>query len=298
MYDAASQPVAVARRDAVGAGHSDAALYAALRRGEVVRPLHGAYVDPARALAPDAFYRYPRADAAVAAAYAALAVLPPGSAIADETAGLVLCGLWPPDSRPRVLVPAPATCTRRPGAIVREGVLGEDDVIVVDGLRTTSGTRTGLDLARRTSRPAGLVALDALLHARVTTTSLLVAGLSRWAGHRGVLRARALVDLADGRAESPGESRIRLALLDAGLGPVELQVPVCGGRFRVDLVVRGRVAIEFEGRHHEEPGVQLADRPRFNALGGLPYARVLRYGSRDLSRLGAVVAEVRAALIC
>lgn len=288
------EPIAWPRR---ADGRSDRNLRTALRNGTLVRPVRGAYVDPERIRVPPAFYPYADAGAALAAARAALAVLP-AAALADETAAYLLCGLWPPDSRPRLVVPAPATCTRRPETVLREAALPEGDVLVIDGLRTTSGTRTALDLARRApGRGRALAAVDALLRAGQTTPSDLAVGLERWAGHRGVLRARALLALADGRSESPGESRIRLALLDAGVGPVELQVPVCGGRYRVDLVVAGRVLVEFEGTHHDAPDAQLADRMRFNALAALPGVRVLRYTSRDLARLDAVVAEVRAALV-
>lgn len=292
----ADLPVALSRAAARRRGRSDGALREALRRGELVRPVRGAYVDPGRCAAPAAFYPYGRADAAVEAAHAALAVLPAGSAVADETAAFVLCGLWPPDERPRVVVPCPATCTRRGGVVLREAALPAGDVTEVAGLRVTSGTRTALDLARRLRRTDALVALDALLHAGATSRADVVGAVERWAGHRGVLQPRDLLRLADGRAESPGESRIRLALLDAGLGPVDVQVPVCGGRYRVDLLVRGRVVVEFEGAHHDELGTQLVDRPRFNALSGLPDVRVLRYSGRDLSRLPVVVADVRAAL--
>lgn len=87
--------------------------------------------------------------------------------------------------------------------------------------------------------------------------------------------------------------------LRAALDRGELIRPLhgaCGGRYRVGLVVQGRVFVEFGGSHHDLPDTQFADRRRFNVLAARPDRRVLRYTSRDLSRLGAVVAEVRAAL--
>ncbi|HEY5335364.1 MAG TPA: hypothetical protein VIJ71_05015 [Mycobacteriales bacterium] len=146
----------------------------------------------------------------------------------------------------------------------------ERDVVLVDGVRVTNGTRTAIDLARRARRSSAVVAVDALLHARTTSAEDLSEALERWTGHRGVLQVRAVIGLADGRAESPGETRIRLALCDSGLGPLELRVPVCAGRYRVDMVVQGRVIIEFEGSHHDRPDSQMADRRRFNALAALP----------------------------
>ena len=71
-------------------------------------------------------------------------------------------------------------------------------------------------------------------------------------------------------------------------------MPIAG--YRVDLLVRGRVVVEFEGTHHDSADVQSVDRARFNALAAVPGLPALRYGSRDLARLGAVVAEVRAAV--
>lgn len=292
----APRPAALTRSAVLLAGGSDAELRRAVRRGTLLRPLRGGYVPPDRVVARDAFYAYREADKLLVASHSALAVLPRGSALCDETAAFLWCGLWPPDGEPRVLVPAPARCSRRPHTHIREGTLGADDVAVIDGLRVTGGTRTALDLACRARRGAALAALDALLRAGATSPAELLTALEGRARGRGVCQARALVPLADGRAESPGESIIRLALLDAGLGPVELQVPVCGGRYRVDILVRRRVIVEFEGSHHDRPDTQWADRRRFNALAALPAVLVLRYTSADLGRLGAVVTDVRRAL--
>jgi very-short-patch-repair endonuclease len=105
-----------------------------------------------------------------------------------------------------------------------------------------------------------------------------------------------VIALADAGAASPGESLTRLYLLDAGLGPVRTQVAFVGGRYVVDLLVRGKLIIEFEGRRHDEADHFVADRRRFNALSQLPGMAVLRLTWADLRDPAALVAQVRAAL--
>jgi hypothetical protein len=68
----------------------------------------------------------------------------------------------------------------------------------------------------------------------------------------GAPRARRAVELADGRAESPLETRGRLRIVGAGLPRPELQVEIHAGG-RLVAVVDGwfdeaAVAVEFDGR--------------------------------------------------
>ncbi|WP_222263215.1 endonuclease domain-containing protein [Modestobacter marinus] len=76
--------------------------------------------------------------------------------------------------------------------------------------------------------------------------------------------------LADGRAESPPESRLRVLLTMAGLPPVpQWSVRRADGVFiaRVDLAYPAvRLAVEYDGAWHGEPGQLGRDRRRLNAL--------------------------------
>ncbi len=126
-----------------------------------------------------------------------------------------------------------------------------DDIVMVDGLAVTSWARTVVDIARRARfEPAVAVADAALLTAGRTqpaprllgdprgvplavgsratdaTTAgspelrvALDAAVRRAKGWPGVPAARRVVAFADGRAESVGESRSRIAKSCAGGGP-------------------------------------------------------------------------------
>jgi hypothetical protein len=126
-------------------------------------------------------------------------------------------------------------------------------------------------LADQLTLPQLLSAIDSALHlGLVTKDSLLALPPPR------LLVARATwfraVDLADGRAESPLESRARLVVIEAGLGPVELQieVEVNGVIYRIDIGwTWGPLGLEADGKDaHSTAEALLNDRRRQNALFG------------------------------
>ena len=93
--------------------------------------------------------------------------------------------------------------------------------------------------------------MDAALHRGLTSLPELRRWLCRLEGRPHTHAARASVDLADARTESPGESRTRLVLGALGFGNVEPQVTIGDGFGeligRVDFLLRDRVVIEFDG---------------------------------------------------
>lgn len=125
-------------------------------------------------------------------------------------------------------------------------------LVIVDGLKVTSPTRTVIDCARLLPLASGLVIADAALNARLTSLAELSREIAQHRRCHGIATARRVVDLADPLAESPGESRTRLIVREAGYD-VESQVELAddAGCFlgRVDLLVRGtRLVLEFDGR--------------------------------------------------
>lgn len=141
--------------------------------------------------------------------------------------------------------------------------LGAEDLVEVDGLRITSPLRTALDLACRLPARSALAALDAFMREHALTRHDYRRGLVKYYRRRGVVQARTLVGLADGRSESAGESWVRLAMLEAGLPEPELQcwVDVDGvPTYRLDIAYpKHKVAIEYDGAEfHDRP----ADRDR------------------------------------
>jgi hypothetical protein len=133
------------------------------------------------------------------------------------------------------------------------------DITEVDGLRVTTPLRTACDLARFAPRSDALVALDAFLHKGLVERDHFTKHLVRWKKRRGVRQAYATIEIADGRSESGGESRMRLRLLDMGLPKPELQIPVYDlfGRVRFWLDLgwpEWMLALEYDGEefHPEE----------------------------------------------
>jgi hypothetical protein len=104
--------------------------------------------------------------------------------------------------------------------------LVEGDIVAVNGLSVTSVTRTVIDVARTEPFETGVVAADEALRRGLTTREELLDGLASQRGRAGCYLAARVVAFADGRSESVGESRSRVAILRMGLEPPELQVNV------------------------------------------------------------------------
>jgi hypothetical protein len=160
----------------------------------------------------------------------------------------------------------------RPECRGGERDLAPRDICIVNGLRVTTPLRTALDLACSLSRASALAVLDAFMRIHGLTRSMYLAELPRFRGRRGVVQLRALIPLATPLAESPGESRTRLAVLDAGIPAPVLQHWVCEHGtpvFRLDLAwPRSRVAVEYDGEewHDRTDAQRSATRLRRNWL--------------------------------
>lgn len=105
----------------------------------------------------------------------------------------------------------------------RYAPLAQHDTTEVDGLPVTTLIRTTMDLARTLPYVDAVAAVDAALAKGVSRDALLE-GLASRRPNNG--KARAVVDFADPRAESPGESRCRATMKLAGLPIPTLQFAV------------------------------------------------------------------------
>jgi len=168
-----------------------------------------------------------------------------------------------------------------------------------DGVPVTSPLRTAWDVAALEPLATAVAALDAMVKSEAVCIpdllTMCAAGTGRW----GVTRVRRAVGLVDARAESPPESRVRVALVMAGLAPVpQYEVRSLGQVLgRVDLAFpEARVAVEYEGAYHFEDGQIVRDDARYARLRAAGWT-VIRLSSADLRDLDAVVARIRAALI-
>jgi hypothetical protein len=113
-------------------------------------------------------------------------------------------------------------------------------------MRVTTAARTAFDIGRRLPAAQAVPILDALLNATGIKPGDVVAVADRHPGARGVRRLRAALELADGGAESPQKSRVRLLLVGAGLPKPETQIEFRDLRIRVDMGWREwKVAVEY-----------------------------------------------------
>jgi predicted transcriptional regulator of viral defense system len=190
-----------------------------------------------------------------------------------------------------VRVTDPVTWRRGKGFHMTQAALPPGDVVMAGPVRLTAAPRTLVDCAREWPLDDAVVAMDAALLAGHVTPQQLreaVAAARRW---RGAPRAARAVALADGRAESPLETRGRLRLVGAGLAPSGLQVEIRTGTRLVAVVDAwfedAAVAVEFDGRVKytdpwREPGHVLWEEKRredeLRALG----IRVVRIADPDL----------------
>jgi very-short-patch-repair endonuclease len=235
---------------------------------------------------------------------ALLMTAPPGTVVSHRTAA-ALWGIEIPlqprgDRRADLTVPPGSRAENRADRRIHRSGLAPEDVAVRSGFPVTTPARTWRDLAGVLLPPALLAVTDQLLDGH-STREALEGQLARQPRGRGSARARAVLPVADPRAESPMESVLRWAVHESGLPAPELQFVVRdpGGRFlgRADLAWPDRkVLVEFDGDVHRERDVFVNDVRRQNALIAAGWT-VLRFTSADvLGRPHEVIAAIRQAL--
>ena len=185
------------------------------------------------------------------------------------------------------------------GLRIRQAAMSLHDVDAVAGWRCTTGVRTALDIARWEPLMDAVVALDVLLARSVVSRGELQEAVTALGSRRGARLARKAVDLADHRAESPPESRLRVLLVLAGLVPVpQFTVRDAEGNAvaRVDLAFpEYRVAVEYDGAWHAAPGQFAKDRHRLNQLVAAGWT-VLHVTAAEMRDPDALIARLRALL--
>ena len=255
------RPFTTAQARAAGVG-SDA-LTVLVRGGYVRRLLKGVY---AAAQLPDSRELRGRAVALVA---------PPGSVVCDWTA----CWYWTGVDRPGAHLETPPLDVfrlrgheRLRNGLVRSGerwFLPSDVVPLAGDVLVTTPIRTAWDLGRLTPKILAIGGMDALARTGAFTVDELVDEVERFRRQRGVVQLRTVAPLVDPRAESTGESGLRLRWVECpGMPPPELQIPIidAGGQelYRLDLGVEElRLGAEYDGEeHHTSEEDRLHDRSR------------------------------------
>jgi very-short-patch-repair endonuclease len=202
------------------------------------------------------------------------------------------CG---PRSAPAEIV-SPTRMRSRPGLLVREGVVPPDERWWVGEVLVTSPLHTAFRLACRSPLVEAVVAVDALAHRFALDPWQVVRFGYRYPGAVGSGQLPEVARLADPSAQSPMETRIRLAIRSAGLPMPVLQHPV--GAYDLDMAYPDvLLAVEYDGREHLTPDRARRDLRRQAYLSAAGWT-VLRFGAADvLHRPWVVAAVVRRALM-
>lgn len=236
---------------------------------------------------------------------AAVLLTAPAGAVLSHGTAAALWGIQIPlqptgDRRVDLIVPIASRAESRADRRIHRVPLEEDEVTRHGAYPLTIRERTWRDLAARLQPPALLAVTDQLL-ALGSSVAELRTQLARRPSGRGSARARAVLPVADPRAESPMESVLRWLVHMAGLPTPQLQFIVrsSGGAFlgRADLAwPEQKVLVEFDGNVHRERDVFVNDLRRQNELIAAGWT-VLRFSSADvLGRPDEVIATIRKAL--
>jgi len=247
-----------------------------------------------------------------------------GGGVYSHVSAAVAHGLWLFRAEPARVHLSGATLngqTLRSGPLVarHEVPVPEADTEVIDGIPCTSLARTVADVIRQVPIVVGLALADAAMR-RVAwddeSRTYDEAGAEAFraqvgvrlpVGGRGVRRARRVIELADGRAQLPGESASRLYLLELGFASPRLQVAVPapnGGSYFVDFglddvdawgefdgVVKYTDA-QLRGAGVDIEGAVLAEKQREDWIRGTTQRRLARWGTPHIANAAALGARL------
>lgn len=223
----------------------------------------------------------------------------PNAVLAGMSAAAVHGTKWLDADAPAVVVRADRH--RPEGLTVHSYLLAPQDICVRRGMCVTTAARTVFDLARLLPPVQSVPIVDALMRATGIKVSAVEPVIAANPGVRGVRQARSTLELVDGGAESPQETRLRLALVAGGLPAPETQIEFFdeyGEAFiRVDMGWRQwKVAVEYDGVQHWNDSRQRAwDIERIEILEGLGWI-VIRVSAAMLREPATLVARVSAKL--
>nr|WP_227464266.1 type IV toxin-antitoxin system AbiEi family antitoxin domain-containing protein [Nocardioides lijunqiniae] len=289
------------RRDALACGIGDNALARMVKRGELVRIRHGVYASRAAWGALSGAQRHRVHTRAVQALYGEhVAVSHTSQAIADGAPD------WGHDLRSVHLTHLAGGGRRHAGIVHHEGSLRVPDLSRSrDGWHTTP-TRTVLDCCNLLSTEAGLVLANWYLYKGLTTTEELETRYVELQRSPRMLAVRLVLRLADGGAQSVGESRFLHLLWREGLPRPVLQYPVWDGDVLVGTVdavwPELGVMAEFDGKvkygRLAKPGqsaadVVFAEKVREDRIRELTGFRVIRPIWSDLDRPALLAQRLR-----
>ncbi|NYE49320.1 hypothetical protein HDA32_004440 [Spinactinospora alkalitolerans] len=288
---AAAQHGVISREQAAGCGLSVHQIQRLVRTGRWRRVRVGVYLvrgDPAPALA--------------ARVMAAQLVYGPRAVAVGGTAARLwrMQGPLPGPGHEFIHLCAPGVAgAKHEGLRLHGWRVGPDEVTLCGGIRLTTPGRTVRDTVLMTDRYSGISVIDSALQQGLVNAEDLPVPEAANAGRQGARRTRSWWSLADGRAQSTFETRLRLVCHDAGIPPETLQYPVHDGEGglvgHADLAWPGwGVVAEADGSApHALPDALFTDRRRQNRILSAPERLVLlRFTWRDLQRPDDIVAMI------
>lgn len=240
---------AIKTSDALAVGFPRASLYGTRYH----RPFHGVRTD-----------RIPSSH--VDLCRAAVLALPHAAAFSHRSAAILhgiplQLGDLPDDVEVSVL--EPSRSPRRAGIRAHQLTPNGQRIVHVDGMRVYAPEDTWIQLGTLLPIEDLVVAGDFLItgdepftgNRAPATRSDLENALRRFGRHRGVRSLRLALDRVRYGSLSPQETRLRLALVTAGLPEPDLNFRVLDGRGRIGAMVdlaypASNVAIEYLGDHH------------------------------------------------
>ncbi|MGY4721373.1 hypothetical protein [Naumannella huperziae] len=245
-----------------------------LRGPAYQRLFHGCYVATGTVITPKLLAR------------AALLVRPSAEFVTHHTAARLLGAIVPDTCETHVGAVAGARSRRE--AVVQHRYATRPATVRHDGVRMTSPTQTFLDLAARLDLVDLVVLGDSLVRRRGIDPARLVEAARDMGRGRGGVNARRAAALVRRGVDSPGETRLRLLLVLAGLPEPEINIELRDAhgavRRRLDLGHRAeRLALEYDGRHHIERERQWEDDITRREEIGADGWEFLIFVARDLS---------------
>lgn len=205
--------------------------------------------------------------------------------VAGLSAAALLGSKWVPRKAPAELVRAQHGAPA--GISIHRDTVADDEVQLLGGVSCTTAPRTAFDIGRRLPLDEAVIRVDALLNATAIGVPAVATLAARYPGARSIRQLREVLELVDGGAESPQETRVRLALVRGGLPRPVTQIPIrnAAGRIvrRLDLGWPDwKVAVEYDGEQHwTDANHYAADIDRLEFLAGLGW-RIVRVSARHL----------------
>lgn len=189
-----------------------------------------------------------------------------------------------------------------PGIVVRGDVIADDEMCLRASIDCTTPARTAYDIGRRVPKDEGIIRVDALLNATRCSVAEVEKIAARYPGARGIRQLRTTLDLADGGAESPKETELRLLLVRSITPRPVTQIPVADDsgrvRRRIDMgYPQWMVGVEYDGEQHfDDPAAYANDIVRLEFLADRGWT-IVRVSAVQLRwERAEIVARVRRAL--